>query len=131
MRNALLFAVASSLLLAGCQTWGPTWSELSGHQYPTGVITLNRRPAIIERVDDQGSFSSYPVRIDPGTRRLVLGAPAPGWPGGSDLKVFMLDAAPCKRYYINAQFANPLDRDWTPVIDFVEDIAGCTTQPKQ
>ena len=131
MRNALLLALSLPLLLPGCQTWGPTWSELSGQPYPSGEINQYRRPAIIEHVDDQGAFASYPVKMDPGTHRLVLGAPAPGWPGGAELKVFMLDAAPCKRYYVNAQFANPLDRDWKPVIDYVEDIAGCTTQPKQ
>jgi len=130
MRNAMLFAVASTLLLPGCQTWGPTWSELTGQQFPTGVITLNRRPAVIERIDDQGSFPSYPVKMEPGTHRLVLSAPVQGWAGGSDLKVFMLDAAPCKRYYVNAQFADPLGRDWTPVIDYVEVIAGCTTVAK-
>jgi len=131
MRNALLFAVASSLLLAGCQTWGPTWSEVTGQQFPTGTITLNRRPAVIERIDDRGSFASFPVKMEPGTRRLVLSAPVRGWAGGSDLEVFMLDAAPCKRYYVNAQFADPLGRDWTPAIDFVENIAGCTTVAKQ
>ena len=25
--------VAIMLLVAGCQTWGPTWSELSGARY--------------------------------------------------------------------------------------------------
>jgi len=131
MRNAMLFAVASTLLLSGCQTWGPTWSEVTGQQFPTGTITLNRRPAVIERIDDRGSFATDPIRMEPGSRRLVLSAPVRGWAGGSGLEVFMLDAAPCKRYYVNAQFADPLGRNWTPVNDFVEDIAGCTTVAKQ
>ena len=37
----------------------------------------------------------------------------------------MLDVEPCKRYYINAQFENPITPTWTPVIDYVESIAGC------
>ena len=131
MREALLLTLLLPLLLLGCQTWGPTWSELSGQRYPSGEIHKYRRPAIIEHVDDQGAFAAYPVRMDPGTRRIVLGAPAPGWRGGADLKVFMLDAAPCKRYYINAQFANDVEREWTPVIDYVEDIAGCTIEAKK
>jgi len=130
MRNALMLALSSALLLPGCQTWGPTWSELSGERYPTGEIHLHRRPAIIERVDDRGAFVSYPVMMEPGTHRLVLGAPAPNWPGGAELKVFMLDAEPCKRYYVNAQFLNDIQPDWSPVINYVENISGCKVAAK-
>jgi hypothetical protein len=131
MRKALLLAVSLPLVLPGCQTWGPTWSELSGARYSTGEIHQYRRPAVIERVDDQGAFAQYPVKMIPGPHRIVLGGPAPRWPGGTELKVFMLDAEPCKRYYINAQFLNNIQPEWTPVIDYVDDIAGCTIVAKQ
>jgi hypothetical protein len=131
MRKSPLLLLCLPFLIAGCQTWGPTWSELTGARFPSGEINQFRRPAIIERVDNQGSFAQFPVKIEPGMRRLVLGAPAPGWAGGPDLKVFMLDAAPCKRYYLNAQFENNISPQWTPVIDWVEDIAGCTIVAKQ
>ena len=131
MRNDLLLALSLPLVLPGCQTWSPTWSELSGQRYPSGEIHQYRRPAIIERVDDQGAFAQYPVRMEPGTHRIVLWGAAPGWPGGAELKLFMLDAAPCKRYYVNAQFLNNLQPEWTPVIDYVEDIAGCKIEAKK
>jgi len=124
MRKILWIGIALPLALTGCQTWGPTWSEVTGARWNTTIV--NRRPAVIERVDDQGAFASYPVRIVPGTRRIVLSAPTPGWRGGSELQVMMLEAEPCKRYYINAQFASPLEPNFTPVIDYVEGIAGCT-----
>ena len=38
-----------------------------------------------------------------------------------------LDLEPCKRYYLNAQFDNPVERTWKPVVDYVEPIAGCRT----
>ena len=50
----LVPAVLAPTLLTGCQTWGPTWSELTGQRY--NVTIVNRRPAIIDRVDDQGAF---------------------------------------------------------------------------
>jgi hypothetical protein len=131
MRRTILLASVVLPLVAGCQTWGPTWSELTGARYPTGQVNEFRRPAIIEHIDNQGSFVSNPIKMDPGQRRLVLAAPVPGWTGGSDLKVFMLDAAPCKRYYVNAQFKNNVEREWWPVIDYVEDIAGCKIVAKQ
>jgi hypothetical protein len=117
------------VLLAGCQTWGPTWSEVTGQKY--NVTISNRRPAIIDRVDDQGAFPDPRlIRITPGEHRLVVQGPAPGWPGGPPLHVMMLNAAPCKRYYINAQFENPVAPNWTPVIDYAEDIPGCQVPGK-
>ena len=120
MRKSVL---AFALLLGGCQTWGPTWSEVTGYRYT--FTELNRRPAIINQIDNQGSFASDPIKIEPGLHRLVLQGPTPGWPGGAPLQVYNLDAAPCKRYYINAQFENTITQDWKPVIDYVEPISGC------
>lgn len=127
MRKSFLMLVpvlAAPLFLEGCQTWGPTWSEVTGQRY--NVTIPNRRPAIIDRVDNQGSFPDPNlIRIEPGERRLVVQGPAPGWAGGPPLHVMILNAEPCKRYYINAQFATTITQEWTPVIDFVEPIPGC------
>lgn len=127
MRKSFLMLVpvlAAPLFLEGCQTWGPTWSEVTGQRY--NVTIPNRRPAIIDRVDNQGSFvDPNLIRIEPGERRLVVQGPAPGWAGGPPLHVMILNAEPCKRYYINAQFATTITQEWTPVIDFVEPISGC------
>ena len=120
----LLVPLAMPVVLTGCATWGPTWSELTGQRF--NVTIANRRPAIIDRVDDQGAFTNpNMIRVEPGMRRLVVQGPAPGWAGGPPLHVMMLNVEPCKRYFINAQFANTISQEWTPVVDFVEPIAGC------
>ncbi len=129
----LYLAVVPALLapgfLTGCETWGPTWSEVTGQRY--NVTVTNRRPAIIDRVDDQGAFPNPNlIKIAPGEHRLVVQGPAPGWIGGPPLHVMMLNAEPCKRYYINAQFANTVTQQWTPVIDYVDTIPGCVVQNK-
>ena len=118
--------VVITLLLAGCQTWGPTWSEVSGYRYPNAAAYQFRRPAIVEHVDSQGAFVTDPIKVEPGTHRVELSAPVPGWRGGSDIKVMTVEMAPCKRYYINAQFENNVSIDWKPVVDYVDTIAGCT-----
>ena len=105
----LVPAIAAPVLLDGCQTWGPTWSEVTGQRY--NVTITNRRPAIIDQVDNQGAFP------DPRLIKIT--------PGGPPLHVMMLNAEPCKRYYINAQFDTTITQQWTPVIDYVEPIAGC------
>ena len=123
------FALAAALLplLAGtgCATYGPTWSEVSGARY--NVTIMNRRPAGIQTVDGYSSYAAYPIKLDPGTHEIVLGAPAPGWPGGAALHTMTLTMQPCMRYYLNAQFNNPVSPDWEPVVDYVEPIAGCRT----
>jgi hypothetical protein len=42
-----------------------------------------------------------------------------------------LDIAPCKRYYLNAQFASGGGVDWTPVVDYVETVPGCKVPATQ
>lgn len=127
MRKKLLLALFLPLVVPGCQTWGPTWSEVTGKQYvAVRDTTLFRRPAIIEHIDDQGAFVSDPIKVAGGTHRIQVSAPVPGWRGGSDIKVMNLEMQPCKRYYINAQFENNVSQNWTPVIDYVDPIAGCS-----
>lgn len=126
MHKTLLVLVP--LLLGGCQTWGPTWSEVSGQRYTR--VDLNRLPTIIEKIDGSGAFAQHPIKVEPGKRNLVLQGPTPARPGGSVLLEYTLDAQPCKRYYINAQFQNPITNNWTPVIDYIEDIAGCAVVAK-
>ena len=118
-------------LLGGCQTWGPTWSEISGETYPSGKIEQYRRPAFVERIDGQTAFIGDPIRVDPGVHRIEVWAPDPRWPTGSGNKLIVVDAAPCKRYYVNAQFENNLSREWMPVIDYVGDIPLCETAAKK
>jgi hypothetical protein len=120
MRKTICLALAA--LCSGCQTWGPTWSEISGSRY--NVTILNRRPALIEQIDGYSAYASYPIKVEPGRHELVVTGPAPGW-RGPNLASLTLDALPCKRYFVNAQFKNPVEPDFVPVIDYVEDIAGC------
>jgi len=120
MRKAVLGLV---LIISGCQTWGPTWSEVSGANY-YNVTILNRRAAVIESIDGNSAYPTYPIKIPPGEHVVVIGSPQPGWPG-PNLATFKVDMEPCKRYYINAQFRNAVEPDFVPVVDYVEDIAGC------
>ena len=125
MMRRMIPLLAAPVLLAGCQSWGPTWSEVTGERFHR--TELNRMPTIVERVDGTSSFPTRPIRVEPGRRVLELQGipPAAGWRG--TLQEFVLEAEPCKRYYVNAQFDNRLmPSRWTPVIDQVETIAGCT-----
>ncbi len=128
MRKLLLPATA--LLLAGCQTWGPYWSELTGQRW--NLTNLNTAPAVVQNVNGNGAFPDapgQPIKVASGPSRIVLSAVPlnPRWTGGTELKVVEMNLEPCKRYYLNARWENPLSMsDWTPFVDYVETIAGCT-----
>ena len=51
MKALRCIPMAAALLAAGCQTWGPTWSEISGDRYTR--IDPDRRPAFLVRVGDK------------------------------------------------------------------------------
>jgi hypothetical protein len=124
MMRRTLMLLAAPAVLAGCQTWGPTWSEVTGTRYHR--TELNRMPTVIESIDGRSAYPTRPIKIEPGRRVLELQGvpPSPGWRG--TLQEFVLNAEPCKRYYVNAQFASNLSvSQWKPVIDEVETISGC------
>ena len=120
MERSLVFLL-SIMALAGCATYGPTWSEITGDRYTR--TTLNRAPALVEKVDGYSAYAQYPIKLDPGVHEIVLQG-ASTWPGGAPLRTLTLNLEPCKRYYLNAQFEAPGQPRWEPVVDHVEDIAG-------
>jgi hypothetical protein len=103
------------------EKWGPTWSEITGARYSKTI--MNRLPATIKSVDGR-DFTARVVKMEPGKREIRLQSPMRKGFRGSD-QTMQLDVAPCKRYYLNAQFAGGGGVDWEPVVDHVEPIAGC------
>jgi hypothetical protein len=121
MRLRTIAGAALALIVAGCQTWGPTWSEVTGVRYHRAIA--DRWPARIVAVGNDAVFQT-PYKVAPGTYRLAVESPRhDGFPG--TILEMTLNIEPCKRYYVNAQFAGPVGPDWRPVVDEVESIAGC------
>jgi len=120
------------LALAGCQTWGPTWSEVTGARWTIPPKELNTVPTTINKIDGSSAFQTIPtygsVKIEPGMHSIELSAPplSPGWTGGTNLETMELKVEPCKRYYLNGTYSNPLGMDWKPFVDYVDNISGCT-----
>ncbi|MGH8798717.1 MAG: hypothetical protein ACREX7_00620 [Casimicrobiaceae bacterium] len=112
---------------AGLEKWGPTWSEVTGSRYHRAI--LNRRPAIIKSVDGK-DYVDRVVKIEPGKREITVQSLNRKGFRGSDAQM-QLDIAPCKRYYLNAQFASGVGVEWKPVVDYVEPIAGCKVDAKK
>jgi hypothetical protein len=146
-RNLLWIA---PLALAGCQTWAPTWSEVTG-ALPDANAGQGARPTVVALIDGASPISAVPrvqrqaeplqrqivpqgtIRIDPGRHDVALATVHPSEVGplasagnAAEVTRFQLDAAPCERYYVNAQVdaANP--RVWKPFVNAVEPIVGCS-----
>jgi hypothetical protein len=125
MTKSLIAVAVATLATAGCQTWGPTWSELSGSR-EFNKTTMFLKPAIIESVDGQSAYPTYPIKLEPGTHVVVIQGPY-RQRGGGLLDSITVNMEPCKRYYVNAQFNNFVRPTFEPVIDHVEDVAGCSS----
>ena len=116
MSLAALSAPAPAL-----ETWGPTWSEVTGARWSR--VSMNRAPAIIKSVDGR-DYTDRVVKIEPGARRIVVQSPTRQGFNGAD-QVLELSIEPCKRYYVNAQFDSSVGPRWKAVVARKESIAGC------
>ena len=121
MRIRTLATIGLAALTASCQTWGPSWSEVTGVRYHRAIA--DRLPATVVAVGNQAVFMT-PFMVAPGTYRVTVESPRhDGFPG--TIRDFELRIEPCKRYYINAQFAGHVGPEWRPVVDEIESISGC------
>jgi hypothetical protein len=126
MRPGFAWVVALAAIVpaqgAGAiEKWGPTWSEVTGSQWAR--TQLNLTGAIIKSIDGKTETDRV-VKAEPGKHAIVVQSPTRKGFSGTDAAI-ELDLAPCKRYYINAQFKSGTGRDWEPVLAMVETIAGC------
>ena len=116
-----LAALVSSVDAGAIQKWGPTWSEVTGAQW--SKAKLNLTGAIIKSIDGR-SETDRVVKAEPGKHTIVVQSPTRKGFSGTDATLEM-ELAPCKRYYLNAQFKSGTGRDWEPVLAMVETVAGC------
>ena len=126
-----LVAVAALFVLAGCQSWGPTWSELTGVRY-SDLTSMTDGPVVVNLVDgvSPGTGPRETIKLAPGQHRLVLQAIPPGSVVGLiNMEATEVDFKPCTRYYINARFDNTTSTSWRPFIDHEEMVPGCTVTP--
>jgi len=122
-----LAVVAATLAASACQTWAPTWSEVTGWDFVLG-LSADQSDVDIVRVDDQSVGMGrrgpgvHAFKLTPGRHRVEVGR----GPALRDRKFLAVEFAPCRRYYIVRQFASPTDHDdWTPVVARIETISGC------
>jgi hypothetical protein len=126
-----LISCAALLLLAGCQTWGPTWSELTGSRY-NDVTVMTDGAVVVNQVDGATPSGQprEPIKLTPGKHTLVLSAVSPASVMGTIYQEQTeIDFKPCTRYYVNSRFASSTSTSWRPFVDREETISDCQVPP--
>ena len=118
-----MLVIPATVLVAGCQTVGPTWSELSGARYHMAIV--DRQAVVVAKVDGASTPLHGKVQIPPGRHEIVVESLPHGAFRAGYQQTLVLDVAPCRRYYINGQYRNRVDPDYEPVVDEIEPISGC------
>jgi hypothetical protein len=135
-RRGIEWAVAALALCVACpgatlaaERRVSTWSELAGARIYRA--RTYREPAVIRAVDGK-DYGTRAVKITPGKHKVIVHSPYRGGAGNTDREL-ELDLAPCRRYFINAQFRDAVTAKWDPVVARVEVILGCRTpmQPQR
>jgi hypothetical protein len=115
--------ISGSAALAGCAT-SFEGSFLVGERF--WRARMDTQPVIILGVDDRDTTQRR-VLVEPGVRVVrVQAPPVPGAP--NETAALKIDVKPCHIYYIVAQRANRLTAAFTPIVDHVEPLGGCTPQ---
>ena len=116
----LLTTLIAAALTAGCaHQWdavldGRLYTRTHLHRYPVSITAVN------------GEYSTItPRRVDAGDLRLTIDAPPVGGFYLPDRKEFTFRAEKCVRYWLAAQRASSLSRDFQLVIDHAEPVPGC------
>ena len=113
-------ALAVLLGVGGCaHQWD---SVLDGNLYHR--TSLNRYPVVIAAVDGDYSLQR-PRLIAAGVHRLLVEAPPVAGFHTPERKEFAFRAEKCVRYWLVAQRAGPLSRDFDLVVDHAEPVPGC------
>ena len=116
-RISLLLA---ALILGGCaHQWdtvldGRLYTRTNLYRYPVSIVAVN------------GEYSTLvPRRVDAGMLRLTVDAPPIHGFYLPERKEFTFRAEKCVRYWLAAQRAGSLSRDFELVIDHADVVPGC------
>ncbi len=126
MKRCLLSSalVAAAILLAGCASSfhdsyvvGDRWFRANADTYPTTILGI-----------DGSDYLQRRILVSPGEHVIRVQGPRVGRMQGEERELKLL-IEPCYTYYIVAVKANALAMDFTPKVDYMEPLGGCTPPP--
>ena len=122
-RARILTAAAIAVVLGGCAS--------AGYDKPYALIEsgevqdVNRQtPVIIERIDGSSPMRGRGQPVEPGKRVVELSSVGRS-NAKSLIQTVVVEAEPCIRYRLAAQYDTRLDLEWKPVLQWAEPIGEC------
>ena len=127
----LMPLLMGSLLAAGCAAVGPSY-DAPYALVDIGPLSASRKelPVIVNAID--GDSLLDPRRsgpLTPGKHQLEVQFSTRDGPYWKRKKMVELDALPCTRYRIVAQYTNLTNVDWKPIV-YPEPIGECMAKFK-
>ena len=127
MKHPVLSTILTTALFAAAATGsagtppGGPWGEISGERQTHA--STNRAGTTLKSIDGIAVVERQP-KVRPGMHIVIV-----HWTPKRGLKTsdrtLRIDVKPCKRYYVNAQFASAGSSLWQAVVDKIEDIPAC------
>jgi hypothetical protein len=127
MTMKLMPLLMASLVAAGCASVEPFDAPYA--LVEVGPISATRKelPLIVNAIDGDYLLNPRSGPIKPGKHQLEVQFSTRDGPYWKRKKMVELDAKPCTRYRIVAQYTNLTNVDWTPVI-YPEPIGECVAK---
>jgi hypothetical protein len=114
------------LVLAACATPLPydrPYAEVVVD--PIRAADPNVIPVIVNRIDGETSLYRDRAVVAPGRHTITVDVPPRKGFHLATQADFVIDAAPCTRYYIAARLATAVTQEWTPIVRSSEPIGEC------
>ncbi len=114
-----------SALAAGCAALGPFGTPYALVEIGPISATRKELPVIVNAIDGDSTLNPRrPGPIKPGKHQLEVQFSTRDGPYWKRMRMVELDAQPCTRYRIVAQYTNLTNVEWEPVI-YPEPIGEC------
>ena len=121
------FLASAAVVLTGCASSSFHGSFLVGERY--FKTNIDTQPLIILGVDDWDTTQRR-VLVQPGERVIrVQAMPVPGAP--NETASLKIDVKPCYTYYIVAVRDTRIAANFTPRVDYMQPLGGCTPEPQK
>lgn len=122
--SVLALVAPAAFVLAGCASSfhdsylvGERWNRANMDTYPVIILGV-----------DGSDYLQRRILVSPGEHTVrVQGPSVVGMQG--EVRELKLDVQPCNTYYIVAVKPNALAMDFTPMVDHMEPLGGCTPPP--
>jgi hypothetical protein len=126
MKPVLLSLPLAAALFCCTASAGPYDQPYSLIESGNRSQTRKQEPVAISRIDGESPRNPRkPDPVAPGKRTVQISFTSARAVVADNLQTIEIDAQPCKRYRVAAEYESATGGKWKPVVQSVEDIGEC------